>query len=594
MKNEPIRQSIQAKILRALRIFLIFSATAGFATIILEHGFQINFVEEALINLLSVAVVGIFMIYQLANITFAENKGQFLRAHLFEFLVIFFIIIEGILTLSGVSIIQNIGTTFNIKNITFLYVVLAQAYIVIGIILGAIRYNKKILESKIHPARLFMLSFAVTILIGALLLMLPAASNIPGGLRFIDALFTSTSAVCVTGLTVVDTALDFTRFGQIVVMLLFQIGGLGLMTFTTFFAIFLSGGLGIKEKFILREMMHEDNIGAIGKVLSSLIILTFTLEGVGATVIFFSIKDFYPGNVEEAVFSSIFHGISAFCNAGFSIYSMNLVDPMIRNNYVFNTTISLLIIFGGLGFTAILGMPRYIKVNTKPLFAKLNMPLQVKIVFLTTAVLIVGGTLTTYLLEINSSLKGLSTGDALFHSYFQAVSARTAGFNTIDISAFTDPTTFFYCFLMFIGASPGGTGGGIKTTTFTVVFLSILMYRNSTRDLRINRRTIPTDVINLAFMIFWLSVLYILLGVFIMSISEPGKKFIDLMFEAFSAAGTVGLSKSVSPNLSDVGKLVDILLMYIGRIGPLTIIFSFIGERDSSRYSYPKDNISML
>jgi len=591
---QTIRNSTKEKILRALRIILIFSATAGFATIILEHGFRINFVEEYLINLLSVAVVGIFVIYQLTNISFAENKLQFFRAHLFEFLVILFIIIEAILTISGVSIIQNIGSSFNIKNITFLYVVLAQIYIVIGILLGAIRYNKKILESKIHPARLFMLSFALTILTGALLLMLPAASNIAGGMRFIDALFTSTSAVCVTGLTVVDVATVFTRFGQIVVMSLFQIGGLGLMTFTTFFAIFLSGGLGIKEKFILREMMHEDNMGAIGKVLTSLIVLTFGLEAIGATVIFFSIKDFYPNDLGEAIFSSVFHGISAFCNAGFSIYSQNLADPMIKNNYVFNTTISLLIIFGGLGFTTILGIPKYLKLNRSPLFAKLQMSLQVRIVLITTLILIVMGTLTTYALEIDSSLKGLSTGDALFHSYFQAVSARTAGFNTVDISAFTDPTTFFYCFMMFIGASPGGTGGGIKTTTFTIVFLSILMYRNSTRDLRIRKRTIPTDIINLAFMIFWLSVLYILLGVFIMSVSEHGMKFIDLMFEAFSAAGTVGLTKGITPNLTDVGKLVDILLMYIGRIGPLTIIFSFIGERDSSRFSYPDDNISML
>lgn len=587
-------RSSRNRILNYLRIILIFSATIGFVTIILEHGFRINFVEEQVINILSVAVVGIFVFYQVANILFANDKISFLRTHFFEFVVILFILVEFVLTLLGVSIIQNIGSTFDIQNITFLYVVLAQIYIVLGIILGAIRYNKKILESKIHPARLFMLSFAVTILGGALLLMLPAASNIQGGLRFIDAVFTSTSAVCVTGLTAVDTAADFTRFGQTVVMLLFQIGGLGLMTFTTFFAIFLSGGLGIKEKFILREMMHEDNIGAIGKVLSSLIILTFVLEGVGATVIFLSIKDFYTGNIGEAVFSSIFHAISAFCNAGFSIYPNNLMNPLVQDNYVFITTVSLLIIFGGLGFTAILGIPKYVKINRQPLFARLNMSLQVKIVFIATLILVVVGTGGTYLLELNSSLKGMDTGDALFHAYFQAVSARTAGFNSVDISLFTDPTTFFYCFLMFIGASPGGTGGGIKTTTFTLVFLSILMYRNSTRDLRINKRKIPQEVVNLAFMIFWLSVLYILSGVFILSISDPVVKFIDLMFEAFSAAGTVGLSKGVSSNLSDVGKIVDILLMYIGRIGPLTIIFSFIGERDSSRFSYPNENITML
>lgn len=582
------------RLLRWLRIFLVFSAAIGFLTIILEHGFQLNFVEEGIINILSIGVVAIFVLYQLVNFTFAQNKVAFLRAHAFEFIVILFLLIESVLTVFGASLIQNLGSTLNIKNITFLYVVLAQIYIVIGIVLGAVRYNQKVLESKIHPARLFMLSFAVTILTGALLLMLPAASYIPGGVRFVDALFTSTSAVCVTGLVVLDTAKDFTRFGQVVIMSLFQIGGLGLMTFTTFFALFLSGGLGLKEKFILREMMHEDNVGAIGKVLSSLVILTFTLETIGAGFIFYSIKDFYPNDTGEALFSSFFHAISGFCNAGFSIYSANLADPIAQHNYLFVTTVSLLIILGGIGFTTLLGVPTYLRVNRDPLFARLNMPLQVKIVLVTTFIMIVGGTLGTYILELNASLKGMDTGPAIFHAYFQAVSARTAGFNSIDISAFTDPTTFFYCFLMFVGASPGGTGGGIKTTTFAIVFLSVLMYRNSTRDLRVQRRTIPTDIINLAFMIFWLSVLYILLGVFLMSISEQGVKFVDLMFEAFSAAGTVGLSKNVSPHLSDFGKVVDILLMYIGRIGPLTIIFSFIRERDSSRYSYPNDNIAML
>lgn len=577
-----------------LRIFLVVSAAVGFVTIILEHGFRLNFVEEVIINALSIGVVAIFVIYQLVNFYYADNKLSFLRAHLFETLVIVFLLVEGVLTLLGMSIIQNVGNTLNIKNLTFLYVVLAQIYIVLGIILGAVRYNQKILESKIHPARLFMLSFAGTILAGALLLMLPAASNLPGGTRFVDALFTSTSAVCVTGLAVLDTSKDFTRFGQVVIMLLFQIGGLGLMTFTTFFALFLSGGLGIKEKFILREMMHEDNVGAIGRVLSSLVILTFTLEAIGAGFIFYSIRDFYPGDTGEAIFSSVFHAISGFCNAGFSIYSANLADPVAQNNYIFTTTVSLLIILGGIGFTTLLGMPKYLKVNREPLFARLNMSLQVKIVFVTTFILIMMGTVTTYVLELNASLKNFESGPAFFHAYFQAVSARTAGFNTIDITAFTDPTTFFYCFLMFIGASPGGTGGGIKTTTFAIVFLSVWMYRNSTRDLRIQKRTIPPEIMNLAFMIFWLSILYILLGVFLLSISEPGVKFVDLMFEAFSAAGTVGLSKGVSPNLSDFGKVVDILLMYIGRIGPLTIIFSFMKERDSSRYSYPNDNIAML
>ncbi|MBV6445664.1 MAG: hypothetical protein LC102_11310 [Ignavibacteriales bacterium] len=584
----------RALILKWLRVFMVLSATVGFLTIILQHGFRLDLVQEELINGLSIGVVAVFVLYQLVNFYFSDDKLKFIRSHIFESTVIIFLIVESILTFVGASLIRNLGTRLNIKNLTFLYVVLAQIYIVIGIILGAVRYNQKVLESKIHPARLFMLSFAVTILTGTFLLMMPAASSVPSGVKFVDALFTSTSAVCVTGLTVLDTATQFTRFGQVVIMLLFQIGGLGLMTFTTFFALFLSGGLGIKEKFILREMMHEDSVGMIGKVLSRLVLLTFTLEAIGAGFIFYSIKDFYQNDVGEAVFSSVFHSIAAFCNSGFSIYTMNLADPMAKNNYLFITTVSLLIILGGIGFTTLLGVPKYLKINRSPFFTRLNMPLQVKLVLGTTATLIVLGTLVTYLLEINASLKGMDTGNALFHAYFQSVSARTAGFSSVNIAEFTDPTTFFYCFLMFVGASPGGTGGGIKTTTFAIIFLSVWMYRNSTRDLRIQKRIIPPEIINLAFMIFWLSIFYILFGVFLLSIAEPGMKFVDLMFEAFSAAGTVGLSKDVSSHLSDFGKYIDILLMYIGRIGPLTIIFSFIGERDSSRYSYPKDNIAML
>ena len=245
------------------------------------------------------------------------------------------------------SIIRRIGLVLKFENVAVLYVAVIQLIVILEFFLGGLRYNKLLLQSKIHPARLFVLSFVFTIIIGALFLLLPKATTAPHQLSMINALFTSTSAVCVTGLITVDTAVYFSRFGQTIILILIQIGGLGLMTFTTFFALFLASGLGLRERFLLQDMLGEQNINKIGKVIAIIIFVTIGIEFVGAIALFQSIRP-HTASFEEAAFNAIFHSVSAFCNAGFSIFTLNLMDPSIRYDYIYTTTISFLIIIGGI------------------------------------------------------------------------------------------------------------------------------------------------------------------------------------------------------------------------------------------------------
>ncbi|HEX2984113.1 MAG TPA: potassium transporter TrkG, partial [Ignavibacteriales bacterium] len=474
------------------KLIIFVTSIIGLSAIIIEYGFNVKQAVVEVLHTVSMGVIVIFVLYQFFQVIIAEKKSAYIRNHIIEFAIILLIFIEIISLLLGASIVGRIGVALNLKNAAFLYIIFVQLFIVIGLFAGGLRYNKVILSSKIHPARLFVLSFVFTILIGALFLSLPRSTT-GGHIPFIDALFTSTSAVCVTGLVVVDTATYYTQFGQTVILLLIQIGGLGLMTFTTFFTLFLSGGLGIKESFVLGDMMEEENIGELSRILSFLIIITFSIELIGAAILFASIYGTMP--FDEALFSSIFHSISAFCNAGFSLFSLNLFDPTIKTNYVFTTTISLLIILGGIGFPTIINLSQ--RGRAKDISKKLSnrITLQTKIVILVTAILIIGGSVGTYYLEYNHSLKGLDQFAKIHGAYFQSVVSRTAGYNSVDISKFTDATSMFYCFLMFIGASPGGTGGGIKTTTFAVLVLSFWAYVRNSRSVSFGKRTIPKEVI---------------------------------------------------------------------------------------------------
>lgn len=593
MKNSLWESSTlwKEKILRLLKIIVIISSFLGLASIILEYGFRITGKDVLLMHYISLGVIAVFILYQFAQLLLSANKFEYLKSHIVETIIAGLIVLEIILSLFNLSLVEKIGEVLNLKNIAYLYIVFAQIFIVIGIILGGLRYNKKILQSKINPSRLFILSFFFTIMAGTFLLMLPA-STVNGSISFIDALFTSTSAVCVTGLITVDTATYFTRFGQIVIMLLFQIGGLGLMTFTTFFALFLAGGLGIKERIVLNDLLGEENVGAITKILSYLLLITFSVELIGAVILFLSSRGSFS-STENAVLTSIFHSISAFCNAGFSLFSMNMMEPAVRTNYAYTTTIAFLIIIGGIGFPTIMSLLSIRQVSSKFKTVNFNIPLQTRIVLTTTFLLIVFGFAATYLLEYSNTLKGMNFIEQIHAAFFQSVTARTAGFNTIDFGLVHVSTAIFYFFLMFVGASPGGTGGGIKTTTFAMLVKGTFAILKNQKNVTFKNRSISNEIVIKALIKTGLSIFFITIGIFLLTMTEKAN-LTDISFEVFSAFGTVGLSRGITFSLTGTGKFVIVMMMFIGRVGPIAFLYTFMRKPKQVYYDLPGENISIL
>ncbi len=432
----------------------------------------------------------------------------------------------------------------------------------------------------LSPARFLTLGYTIVISIGAFLLSLPWASSNGQGLDFIDALFTATSATAVTGLVVVNTAKFLSLFGQIVVLVLIQIGGFGFMTTSTFLALLLGRKIRFKERIIIREELNHFRLAGIIRLAKYVITLTVGIEMIGAILLFIKLRNLY--SISQAIYFSIFHAVSAFCNAGFDLFG-NSLEAFSGDIYV-NLVISTLFIIGGIGFVVIADL--YQKRN----FTCLS--LNSKLVLVMTVILIILGSIGILLLEftnINTFLN-LSTKDKFVAAYFQGVTPRTAGFNTIPIGNLRQGSLFLIIILMFIGASPGSTGGGLKTTTIGVLIITTYSLITGKEDAEVFERRLAHSTVYKALAVTIVSLLIIIVITLILSITEEFD-FIDVFFETVSAYGTVGLSTGITNNLSPVGKVLITLMMFTGRVGPLTLAIA-IGERKkNNKVRYPEEKI---
>lgn len=572
--------------------FLAFIALLAFSIFILQYGFYISGELNDFLNILNFLVFVLFIFYQIGRIVYAEDRKSYLKTRWLDIVILTLIIIHTIFFILFPKFFTTIANFFKILDLNLFYIIVIQIYILISLVIKAVRLSHIIAEYKIQPAKVFLISFLLIILFGTGLLMLPKAT-VEGHISFIDALFTSTSAVCVTGLTVVDTATYFTRFGQLVILGLIQVGGLGVMTLTTFFALFFAGGLGIKEKVLISDLVEEEKLGQIKYTLIQIILTTFVLEAIGALLFFQSLKDVnLPFG--EKIFYSVFHSISAFCNAGFSTFTENLMYDGVRYNYLSVSTIGLLIVLGGLGFHTLANIGEVLFLPFKKNRKKIRyLSSQTKIILITTFILIIAGSIITYYFERENTLKHLTFDQQILASIFQSITTRTAGFNTISINNLLIATSLVYILLMFIGASPGGTGGGIKTTTACISFLAIYDFFRGKKKIEIFKRQIPDEIIHRTFIKIAFSLSFLFMTTLILSFTEPFN-LIDILFEQFSAFGTVGLSRGITPYLSQTGKIVIIILMYIGRVGPITFLTSFSKETTPPKYDYPSEYISTV
>jgi len=444
------------------------------------------------------------------------------------------------------------------------------------------------LDRKLHPSHALAGSFLTLILLGTIILLLPWSSK-SGHVHFLDALFTATSATCVTGLTVLDTGSDWTLLGKLVILGLIQLGGLGIMTFSTFFAYVFSRKLSIRNRVLIERSIAGGPIPHLGKLLLMIIGGTIIIESIGAAILTVRFSADY--SLQKSIFLGIFHSVSAFCNAGFSLFSTSLMGY--KQDPIINITVILLIIIGGLGF--------WVMFDLKNLFGKKRrystLSFHSKIVLAQSAILIAAGFFTLFFFEWNNTMHDLSLPGKFLASLFQSVTARTAGFNTIDISNLTNSSLLVLIILMLIGASPGSCGGGIKTTTFTVLMAMNFSRLRDQRQVRLFNRGIPESIISksLGIAFFWL-IAVTTASLILLVIEHPaipkmqGRAFfLDVIFESFSAMGTVGLSMGITPLLSGFGKIIIIILMYIGRIGPVTMALAIAGTKPA-RYKYAEES----
>ena len=486
--------------------------------------------------------------------------------------------------------------TFRFFSLRLLYVLIVLCFIRD---FSSLNINFK--RTFINPAQLFILSFLAIILFGTALLMMPNATV--NGIKPLDALFTATSAVCVTGLIVLDTAKDFTLFGKVIIISLIQIGGLGIMTFASYFSYFFRGGASYENQISLGEMTSSDKLGEVFNTLKRIIVITVIIEALGAIFIYSTLDlSLLDNSINKGIFFSIFHAISAFCNAGFSTLSGNLYEPGYQFNYGLHLTVASLFIFGGLGFPIVYNVYKYIKHLIKNLFRSLftkekfhHMPwvinLNSQIIIATTLILLIFGTVMIYLFEYNGALKDHSTFGAWIEAFFISANNRTAGFNTIDVNLISAPTLMICIFLMWIGASPASTGGGIKTSTFAIATLNIISLAKGKKRTEIYRREIGEHSIRRAFAIIALSLFVLGIGIFLLVIAEPDKDLLTLAFEAFSAYSTVGQSINVTPNLSPAGKVIIISIMFIGRVSMFSLLIAMVKREKYYNYRYPKEEI---
>jgi trk system potassium uptake protein len=439
-------------------------------------------------------------------------------------------------------------------------------------------------------SRTICLGFIAVILAGTALLMMPFATNSGQWNNPIVALFTATSAVCVTGHVVVDTATYFSGLGQFVIMLLVQIGGLGYMTVTTFLLLLLGRRFGLKDKIAIQQALDRRSLQGSNQILKSIVATTMIFELTGA---FLLLLEFVPRvGWPKGLWFAIFHSVSAWNNAGFALFSDNLVSY--QGSLLLNMVITGLIIFGGIGYEVILELYLMLRERITNSSIRTVRSLNFRVAISTTIFLLLGGTISIWLIEMHNgqTIGTLGTGQQLLAAWFQAVTSRTAGFNTIDISKMTTAGLFITIALMLIGGCPGGTAGGIKTTTARILASSTYAVLQGKESVVLYRRQVPNGLILKAVGVTFGSMMTVVVAVIIISLVEPPKlNFIQILFEVVSGFGTVGLSMGITADLTAVSKLVLVATMYIGRVGVLLLIAALLGDPKATAINYPEESL---
>lgn len=571
-------------------------AVSLFATgvIIYDVGFR-SFYSFGPISYRLLAVCLILLRILMAGRFVAElREKKRIWAHAFSFLLIVLTVYLYDL-LNTVNLMEPLRTNDFLVNKLLLYGGLL--FIFSTEVSDLLRF---VYRRSLNPAFLFIVSFAAIIIIGSLLLMLPRATV--NGISATDALFTATSAVCVTGLLVVNTA-TFTLMGKIILLLLIQIGGLGIMTFTALLGYLAAGSVSIQNQVALKDMFYSKYIHNVIQLVMRIIAVTLFFEFIGVVLINWSIGEEVAADKLDRLFFSVFHSISAFCNAGISTMQNGLYDESLRFNYTLHLIIAALVVLGGMGFPIVFNLFSLIRIKATNFMKKiLRIPgreshthiihVSSKLAVATSALLLIFGFFTYLIFEQNATLDQHPTvWGKIVTSVFGAVTPRTAGFNTVDFTAISLPTVMVYLLLMWIGASPGSTGGGIKTTTAAVAVLNVASVVRRKDRTEVFHTQVSEGSINRAFAIIVVSLLVMGVGVLLIGVNDADKGMVRIAFEVFAAFSTAGITLGITSDLSIFSKFVLIVVMFVGRVGVLTVLMALVHQVKTLHYRYPSEEI---
>ncbi|MCB0760001.1 MAG: hypothetical protein KDC12_00665 [Flavobacteriales bacterium] len=582
-------------VLRTAKVLNIFVSITAILTLVVYYGFDHSEEDSKLLFKIIKGSFAFYVFHYILRFIYDFHPLQMLKRTWFEGLLMFILVLEAISynlfdTLVLERLFNSIGL-FKFRDISTLFI---QVYFFIVVLIEFSRSSNYIPKIKIHPSWLFIASFLILIFSGTGLLMLPEMTTIEGSMNFVDALFTSTSATCVTGLMVEDTPNFFTLKGQIVLMALIKLGGLNIIAFGSFLALASRFGLGLKQHDVLEDFMNRDTVTSARGMLSKVVIWSTAIELVGALLMYMFWSAKIPfASVGERIFFSIFHSVSAFNNAGISLFTNGLAADVVADNYFIHWIVTILVFFGALGMMAVFDLfdPKRLRERMVNPWKQINFPTKIALYFSIYLVLI--GAVLYFFLEYNNTMAEQSMFGKITTSFFQSVT-RTSGFNSVDIGAVGVPMLFVLIILMFIGSSSSSTGGGIKTSTLAIIYADVMATIKGRQYAELYKRTIGPLLKSRAYSVLLIFIIGNLVATFLLTITEPqilaaeGRGILDIMFEQVSAMGTVGLSTGITADFTPIGKIILVLSMLVGRVGTLTVAFALSGGATSNNYKYPE------
>ena len=537
---------------------------------------------------------GFYVLHYLVRVLYHFHPTTFLKETWAEGVVMAVLLVEGVGDLLWGSPPLGQGLAVLMPSIGDFSTFLVQGYLFVAVLMEWMRPGSRLPRVRLHPAVIFILSFVLLIVVGTWLLSMPLMSTVEGGMPFVDAFFTATSATCVTGLMSVDTMTYFTSKGHWVLLFLIQLGGLNFIAFGSFLALASKFGVAVKQHDVIEDFVNSDSLLGSSGTLGKVVAWCLGLEALGAVALMALWSPEVAFNsLGDRIFSSVFHSVSAFNNAGITLFTDGLAHPWVATNWLVHWVITVLVFLGALGMVAMFDLFDLRKLRERMVQPWKTISFPAKIALYFSVILVVLGTVAFAALEWNGTLAGMSGFGKFTTAVFQSVT-RTSGFNTVDIGAVGMPMLFLLLVLMFIGASSSSTGGGIKTSTLAIVLADVWRTVRGGDHVQIFKRTINAVLRSRAYSVLLFFLVGNLVGVFVLTVTESAlvtsgaSTFFDLAFEHVSAMGTVGLSTGITPLLSSGGKVVLAVAMFVGRVGTLTVAFAVGGRTSHSHFKYPE------